>query len=142
MAERVYAVLFRCLYVLSNPSRVWHTEYMEYVVGCCVMLHNMILETRGDEEKTGIANNITSIDQHRVMIRICSRSIPCTPFEDDDYLHETAYRGEDSRDQAILQNALAYAAFKRSRRRRPQFWVHSDAVHGTAAKESESDSEE
>jgi hypothetical protein len=40
--------------ILGQPTRLWYQDRMKYVVTCCIILHNMIIELRGD----GIADTL------------------------------------------------------------------------------------
>jgi len=35
--------------ILAQPSRLWFLDLMNYVMTCCIILHNMIIELRGDD---------------------------------------------------------------------------------------------
>lgn len=73
------------------------------------------------------------------MILIRSQSIPCTSYEHTNYRREAAYRAENSRDHAMLQNANADAILKRYVSRGLHVWNDIETVHGTVGKESKTD---
>jgi Plant transposon protein len=48
--ERVFAVLFKRFHVLYRPSRLWHIEDMTAIVKTCVILHNMCVRGRAQDD--------------------------------------------------------------------------------------------
>lgn len=106
-AERVYAVLFSRWHILSNPSRIWRNEEMNYVVKACIILHNMIIEAKDNDMQNAFGTkNIASIDKDAEVIPIRTRTIPTNFYDHADYLRETADLVEDTNDHRMLQNAV------------------------------------
>jgi Plant transposon protein len=46
--ERVFGVLFKRFEILYGPSRLWFEGDMSQVIKACVIIHNMIVESRRD----------------------------------------------------------------------------------------------
>lgn len=46
--ERAFGVLQARWGILTKPARQWHREYLDAVLECCVVLHNMIVEDEQD----------------------------------------------------------------------------------------------
>ena len=51
-AERAFGVLKGKWHILDTPSKFWYTRTMKYVMECCVILHNMMIEHRIENEET------------------------------------------------------------------------------------------
>ena len=46
--ERAFGVLQARWGILTKPARQWHREYLDDILECCVVLHNMIVEDERD----------------------------------------------------------------------------------------------
>ncbi|ETP33363.1 hypothetical protein F442_18106 [Phytophthora nicotianae P10297] len=46
--ECAFGILKSRFGVLAVPSRLWYEDQMKYVIYCCVILHNMVIELRGE----------------------------------------------------------------------------------------------
>lgn len=44
--ERAFGVLQSKWHIISRPGRFWSAEFMEKIMRCCIVLHNMCVEDR------------------------------------------------------------------------------------------------
>lgn len=45
--ERAFGVLQSRFAILTNPSKLWYQKDMNYIIKCCICLHNYIIEDEG-----------------------------------------------------------------------------------------------
>jgi Plant transposon protein len=57
--ERVFGVLFSRFHILYRPSRLWHKPDMADVVASCCIIHNIIVDIKGENG----TRNIASLDE-------------------------------------------------------------------------------
>ena len=50
--ERAFGVLQGRFHILARPSRLWTEECMGTIMRCCIILHNMVVEYRRDEDQS------------------------------------------------------------------------------------------
>lgn len=54
--ERAFGVIQRKFHVLVKPMELWHTRDITSVVYCCIVLHNMMVEKRVEDNELEMAN--------------------------------------------------------------------------------------
>ncbi|CDF32582.1 unnamed protein product [Chondrus crispus] len=54
--ERAFRVLVARFHILQNPSRLWKGSDVSNVMVACIILHNMIVESRRDNYQSGMAS--------------------------------------------------------------------------------------
>jgi hypothetical protein len=60
--ERAFGVLQARWGILTKPGRVWKREFLDNILECCVVLHNMIVEDEYDKHYTKDQANNYDID--------------------------------------------------------------------------------
>ena len=56
--ERTFGVLQGKWHILSRPSRLWRKQSMKDIMKCCVILHNMMVEYRDEEDAGDESDNV------------------------------------------------------------------------------------
>ncbi|CDF37478.1 unnamed protein product [Chondrus crispus] len=54
--ERAFGVLVARFHILQNPSRLWKRSDVSNVMVACIILHNMIVESRRDDYQSAMAS--------------------------------------------------------------------------------------
>lgn len=109
--ERVYAALFSRWHILSNQSRIWHTEDMDFVVRTCAILHNMIVKERDRDGNMG-TNNIVNIDPEAEVTPLRTNTAPSATYEAAELFRQHADGIGKKGDNEMLNNALVYAIWE------------------------------
>ena len=63
--ERAFGILIARWHILERPIKLWYKKDLEYLVKACVILHNMVVETRRDDYNSGM-NEMVFTDEPAV----------------------------------------------------------------------------